>query len=56
MSQPPTSQELATTSKNLKTLIDGQLEDAGGLLSPSPNWVPLSFLHPDASTMGTYEK
>lgn len=46
------SQPLTTTSKNLKALIDGHLEDTGGLLRLSPNWVPRSFLQPDAPAMG----
>src|SRR6478736_1091923 len=46
MSVPLTTADLSTTSKNLKALIDGHLEDTGGLLRLSPTWVPRSFLQP----------
>src|SRR6187402_3360415 len=46
MSHPRTTDDLTTTSSNLKALIDGHLEDTGGLLRLSPTWVPRSFLQP----------
>lgn len=46
MSIPRTTADLSTTSTNLKALIDGHLEDTGGLLRLSPTWVPRSFLQP----------
>ncbi len=46
MSHPLTTAQLSTTSKNLKALVDGHLEDTGGLLRLSPTWVPRSFLQP----------
>src|SRR6186713_1291554 len=46
MSTPLTTSDLSTTSSNLKALIDGHLEDTGGLLQLSPTWVPRSFLQP----------
>ncbi len=46
MSTPLTTADLSTTSSNLKALIDGHLEDTGGLLRLSPTWVPRSFLQP----------
>src|SRR6478736_6034009 len=46
MSHPRTTQDLTTTTKNLKALVDGHLEDTGGLLQLSPTWVPRSFLQP----------
>lgn len=36
MSNPLTTADLSTTSTNLKALIDGHLEDTGGLLRLSP--------------------
>ncbi len=63
MSIPRTTAELKTSSNNLKALIDGHLEDTGGLLRLSPTWVPRSFLqpglriklHPDAPAKGAYK-
>ncbi len=46
MSIPRVTAHLSTTSTNLKALIDGHLEDTGGLLRLSPTWVPRSFLQP----------
>ncbi len=46
MSNPLTTADLSTTATNLKALIDGHLEDTGGLLRLSPTWVPRSFLQP----------
>ncbi len=46
MSTPLTTADLSITSKNLQALIDGHLEDPGGLLRLSPTWVPRSFLQP----------
>ncbi|MEO5916977.1 MAG: hypothetical protein ABIS50_22300 [Luteolibacter sp.] len=46
MSIPLTTDDLSSTSTNLKALIDGHLEDTGGLLRLSPTWVPRSFLQP----------
>ena len=63
MNPPGTTAELSTTSSNLKPLIEGHLEDTGGLLRLAPTWVPRSFLqpglriklHPDAPAMGAYK-
>jgi hypothetical protein len=38
--------ELKTVRKNLRLLVEGALEDGGGLLHLAPCWVPRSFLHP----------
>ena len=46
MTMPLTTADLSTTATNLKALIDGHLEDTGGLLRLSPTWVPRSFLQP----------
>ena len=46
MSNPRSTDELSTKSSNLKALVDGHLEDTGGLLRLSPTWVPRSFLQP----------
>lgn len=62
MSIPRTTADLSTTSKNLKSLIAGHLEDTGGFLQLSPTWVPRSFpqpglrikLHPDTSAIVAY--
>ena len=62
MSVPPTTAELSTTKTNLKALIDGHLEDTGGILRLSPTWIPRSFLqpglpevNPDAPAIGAYK-
>lgn len=46
MSEPRTTADLTTTQSGLRPLIDGHLEDTGGLLRLAPNWVPRSFLQP----------
>src|SRR5688572_10058779 len=38
--------DLKTTSRNVRSLVDGALEDSGGLLRLAPCWVPRSFLQP----------
>ena len=48
MSIPRTTKDLTSTTKNLKALIDGHLEDSRGLLRLTPDRVPRSFLQPDA--------
>jgi hypothetical protein len=48
MSIPRTTKDLISTTKNLKALIDGHLEDTRGLLRLTPDWVPRCFLQPDA--------
>ena len=61
MSTPLTTADLSTA--NVKSLVAGHLEDTGGLLRLSPNWVPHSFLqpglrimqHPAAAAMGGYK-
>jgi hypothetical protein len=55
MSHPLTTKDLTSTTKNLKALIDGHLEDTGGLLRITPVWVPRSFLQPDAPAIETYQ-
>ncbi|HVV00025.1 MAG TPA: hypothetical protein VHH88_01600 [Verrucomicrobiae bacterium] len=37
---------LKTVSRNVKGLVEGALEDSGGLLRLAPCWVPRSFLQP----------
>src|SRR5687767_14583535 len=37
---------LKTVSKKVRSLVDGALEDSGGLLRLAPCWVPRSFLQP----------
>lgn len=37
---------LTTVTKNVKSLVEGALEESGGLLRLAPCWVPRSFLHP----------
>src|ERR1043165_6861420 len=37
---------LKTIKKNVRSLVEGALEDGGGLLRLSPTWVPRSFLQP----------
>lgn len=37
---------LKIVEKNVKSLVEGALEDSGGLLRLAPCWVPRSFLHP----------
>lgn len=46
MSLPRPTADLSTTSSHLNALIDGHLEDTGGLLRLTPTWVPRSFLQP----------
>src|ERR1700722_9462335 len=38
--------DLATVSSNVKSLVEGALNDGGGLLRLAPCWVPRSFLQP----------
>ena len=38
--------QVSKTAKNLRKLIDGELEKNGGLLRLAPCWVPRSFLQP----------
>jgi hypothetical protein len=54
MSIPRTVSDLSTVSSNLKALIDGHLEDTGGLLRLTPDRVPRSFLQPDAPAIEAY--
>lgn len=37
---------LETVSAGVRSLVEGALEDSGGLLRLAPCWVPRSFLHP----------
>src|SRR5690606_15246420 len=46
MKTPLTTQDLTTASSNITALVDGHLEETGGLLRLAPNWVPRSFLQP----------
>ena len=46
MSHPRTTDDLTTATSNIRSLVEGHLEDTGGLLRLSPNWVPRSFLQP----------
>ena len=55
MSIPRTTDELSTTSTNLKALIDGHLEDTGGLLRSFLQPGLRIKLHPDAPAMGAYK-
>lgn len=54
MSIPRTTSDLSAVSSNLKPLIDGHLEDTGGLLRLTPDRVPRSFLQPDAPAIEAY--
>src|SRR3982751_6709934 len=38
--------ELKTVSKNVRSLVEGALNESGGLLRLAPCWVPRSFLQP----------
>src|SRR5262252_3554465 len=38
--------ELRTVTKNVKSLVEGSLQETGGLLRLAPCWVPRSFLQP----------
>src|SRR5580765_4594850 len=38
--------QLKTITKNVRALVEGALEDSGGLLRLAPCWVPRSFLQP----------
>src|SRR6185437_2549940 len=38
--------ELKTVSGNVKSQVEGALDDGGGLLRLAPCWVPRSFLQP----------
>ncbi|MES2920645.1 MAG: hypothetical protein V4819_03820 [Verrucomicrobiota bacterium] len=49
MSVPLTTADLSTTSKNLKALIDGHLEDTGGLLRLSGKWPAYSNFRPEVN-------
>ncbi|MDB6054271.1 MAG: hypothetical protein JWN25_1794 [Verrucomicrobiales bacterium] len=42
----PTVTSLKTVSKNVKSLVEGALQEGGGLLRLAPCWVPRSFLQP----------
>ena len=59
MSVPLTTADLSTTSSNLKALIDGHLEDTGGLLRLSVKWPAYSNfgpeVNPDAPAIGAYK-
>ena len=46
MTHPRITEDLSTTTSNIRSLVDGHLEDTGGLLRLAPNWVPRSFLQP----------
>ena len=46
MSHPRTTEDLTTVTNNVRSLVDGHLEDTGGLLRLAPAWVPRSFLQP----------
>ena len=46
MSHPRTTEDLTTVTSNVRDLVDGHLEDTGGLLRLAPTWVPRSFLQP----------
>lgn len=46
MSNPLTTADLSTSSTNLKALIDGHLEDTGGLLRLTPDRVPAPSCNP----------
>ncbi len=46
MSIPRTTSDLSTVSSNLKALIDGHLEDTGGLLRLTPDRVPAPSRNP----------
>ena len=37
---------LKTVSSNVKSLVEGELAETGGLLRFAPCWVPRSFLQP----------
>src|SRR5512136_2628056 len=37
---------LKTVTKKVQSLVEGALQDSGGLLRLAPNWVPRSFLQP----------
>ncbi len=38
--------DLATVAEKVRGLVEGALEESGGLLRLAPCWVPRSFLHP----------
>ncbi|MDB5302283.1 MAG: hypothetical protein JWO87_3946, partial [Phycisphaerales bacterium] len=42
----PTVKELKTVSSNVRSLLDGALQESGGLLRLAPCWVPRAFLQP----------
>ncbi len=42
----PSVQGLKTVKKNVRSLVEGALEETGGLLRLAPCWVPRSFLQP----------
>lgn len=42
----PSVQALKTVTSSVKSLVEGALEDGGGLLRLAPCWVPRSFLQP----------
>ena len=46
MSHPRTTEDLTTVTSNVRDLVDGHLEDTGGLLRLATTWVPRSFLQP----------
>src|SRR5438128_7696203 len=41
-----TVSELKTVTKNVRSLVEGALQESGGLLRLAPCWVPRSFLQP----------
>lgn len=46
MSIPRTTEQLETITSNVRSLVEGSLEENGGLLRLNPCWVPRSFLQP----------
>src|ERR687892_1414811 len=41
-----TVNELRTIKTNVRNMVDGAIEESGGLLRLAPCWVPRSFLQP----------
>lgn len=44
--QPHSVKQLKTVSGNVRSLVEGSLQETGGLLRLAPCWVPRSFLQP----------
>src|SRR5260221_9255233 len=42
----PTIKDLRTVSSNVRSALDGAMQEGGGLLRLAPCWVPRSFLQP----------